>query len=496
MKKFYGIFIMLVLVQISFAQKITVPQPIAPEEGYAYCMPDVILDWNPVAGVGEISYKVQLATDAAFTNLVVNEVGVSPSAYYNMNLQFGQEYFWRIKAEDDLGSSEWSAVSSFTVFSQIIQDKPSDADDGIDLRPDIKWKDKVDGNLIAGFDGIQVELDTVETFDSPINRMYTTDGIVFKMAPDYLLFGEMYYWRIRPKHATGAGEWSPTRSFETVPGVTLNKPNNNTSNVEFDISLTVKDLANQADDIFEYTFEVSIDEAFTDPVTLITNELEVQPEFLKFGKTYYWRAKAAHANDMSPWADSRTFSTVNTLTLTAPADGSVSNTVRPKLEWNSIAAVGGYQVRISKNSDMSGATLYTLPGTDVNNLPLSSLDTESDYYWSVRAYKASDTSAWAENFTFNIPWNVGVDELGNLKELSIYPNPATTSVSVQFISKQSSDVQVTITDVLGKNILQQTFPINAGKFQQSFDVADLNKGIYFLEIEQGDIKSVKKFIVE
>ncbi len=52
MKKFYGIFIMLLMVQLSFAQKVSVPQLNAPENEFETAMPDVILDWSAVSGVG------------------------------------------------------------------------------------------------------------------------------------------------------------------------------------------------------------------------------------------------------------------------------------------------------------------------------------------------------------------------------------------------------------------------------------------------------------
>ncbi|OYT16009.1 MAG: hypothetical protein B7C24_10010, partial [Bacteroidetes bacterium 4572_77] len=108
------------MVQIAFAdQKVMVPTPNAPENEMIDVMPNAILDWSAVSGIGEISYHVQLATDVDFTELIIDEDNITISAYYNDYLLFGQEYFWRVKSSDDLNTSDWSVVFSFTTFSEI-----------------------------------------------------------------------------------------------------------------------------------------------------------------------------------------------------------------------------------------------------------------------------------------------------------------------------------------------------------------------------------------
>jgi hypothetical protein len=60
-----------------------------------------------------------MATDESFSNLLVDDNALTVSAYFNHNLDFGQQYFWRVKATDDDNTSEWSTVFSFTTFSEI-----------------------------------------------------------------------------------------------------------------------------------------------------------------------------------------------------------------------------------------------------------------------------------------------------------------------------------------------------------------------------------------
>jgi len=499
MKKYYVIFIMLIVAQFTFAQKISVPQPTSPENEYETAFPNVVLNWLAVSGIGEISYHVQMATDESFSNLLVDDDAVAVSAYFNHNLDFGQQYFWRVKATDDDNTSEWSTVFSFTTFSEIQLKDPDDGDDEVDIRPKVKWKDKVDGNVLEGFDGFDIEFDTSANFDSPLVDLMKSGkddngSIVDEFVIDYLLFGTTYYLHIRPMHADGFGTWTETVAFETVFGVETKKPNDGDDEIEFDQELSWDDLENN-DGIYEYSCQVSTDEAFTDPVTLVVEkETEVLPEFYKFGTQYFWRVKASHINDESVYSEVSTFETINVLNLDSPEDGEHLNTYRPTLKWNSINAIDGYQIRISKNEDMSEVVYHNVLNASSNSFPLNELE-KSEYYWSVRAYKGNDTCDWAENFNFSTMY-VGIQDISNVSDFMISPNPAVSNVKVAFSSTNSAETVISITDVLGKTVITKNIGSVVGNYSHSFDVSDLESGLYIVEIKQGNATLNQKFLVK
>ena len=498
MKKYYVIFIMLIMVQFSFAQKVSVPQPTSPENEYEFAFPNATLNWVAVSGVGDISYHVQMATEESFSDLVLDLEGVEMSAYFNHNLDFGQQYFWRVKALDDNGTSDWSTVFTFTTFAEGVQNKPKDGKDDIDIRPKFSWKDKVDGNILQGFDGFDVEIDTTEDFSSPYAAIFKSgkeeNGTISKdLVMDYLLFGQMNYWRIRPMHAAGHGVWSETRSFETVVGIETKKPSDGDDEIEFDEKLTWDDLENN-EGIFDYFCQVSTDEDFSNPVTLEVQETELLPEFYKFGTQYFWRVKAAHINDESPFSEVSTFETINMIELDEPADGERLNTYRPTLKWEDIKAIDGYQIKISQNADMSNADYYNVPNAGSNSFPLNELD-KSDYYWTVRAYNGNDTCDWAESFSFSTLY-VGIDEISSISNLSIAPNPAVNSVNVEFTSTDNTPIVITIMDVLGKTVVSQNLGSVSGVYSKSFDISDLESGMYILEMKKGTATTSQKFLVK
>lgn len=493
MKKYYGIFIMLLVVQLAFAQKVSVPQLTSPENEFETAMPDAILDWVAVSGVGEISYHVQLATDAGFTNIVVDENPNMISAYYNSDLLFGQEYFWRVKATDENGTSDWSNTFTFTIFTEIELNKPNDGKDGIDILAELKWKNRSNGEEIEGVSGFDIDIDTTNTFDSPYHSMLNAEGLVFEQVTDYLLFGEIHYWRVRPMHAKGYGPWSEIREFETVPTVELDKPNDNSTDEEFDITLKWDNLGDDGD-LFEYTLEVSTDEAFTEPVTIITASDEAEPDFLMFGLDYWWRVKATTPTEASPWSEVNKFTMIVSPELTSPENNDNVDVLRPKLEWETIKGVTGYEIVLSKNADLSEPTIYTVDN-NTGSYSLPELDRETAYYWSVKAKRENDDSEYAEAFSFNVI-NVGIEDLTTISEVSLFPNPATTTMALSFTATESGNLNITISDVLGKTVSTKIVDVKTGMFNENINIEGLNEGIYFLELNQNNESKVIRFLVK
>jgi hypothetical protein len=66
------------------------------------------LEWN--ASTGATSYGLQVATDSAFTNLVLSESGIT-DLYYDVALgvlNWNTTYYWRVNATNAAGTSGWS----------------------------------------------------------------------------------------------------------------------------------------------------------------------------------------------------------------------------------------------------------------------------------------------------------------------------------------------------------------------------------------------------
>jgi subtilisin-like proprotein convertase family protein len=72
------------------------------------------------AASGATTYDLEVATDAAFSNIVVSQAGLTGTSFgLNVSLASSTEHFWRVRASNACGTSSWSAVFSFTTSTTI-----------------------------------------------------------------------------------------------------------------------------------------------------------------------------------------------------------------------------------------------------------------------------------------------------------------------------------------------------------------------------------------
>lgn len=92
------------------------PQPATPMDGAVNVnVNPTVLVWNFVVGAAE--YRVQVAADADFTQIVADSSGVLTNyALFRHRLDEGQTYWWRAQCLGLADWSEWSTVRHFTTM--------------------------------------------------------------------------------------------------------------------------------------------------------------------------------------------------------------------------------------------------------------------------------------------------------------------------------------------------------------------------------------------
>src|SRR6185436_710991 len=69
--------------------------------------------WN--ASAGAATYEAQLATDAAFTNIVASATGLTTTTWTpSVTLNTVTQYFWRVRAVNACGNGAYSSTFNFT----------------------------------------------------------------------------------------------------------------------------------------------------------------------------------------------------------------------------------------------------------------------------------------------------------------------------------------------------------------------------------------------
>ena len=84
---------------------------ISPENGAVNISTDTLLVWNDLEGAE--AYRVQLSTNYDFSTTILDSTGILTPELTINTLEYGTEYFWRLRAVHGEYESDWSAVWSF-----------------------------------------------------------------------------------------------------------------------------------------------------------------------------------------------------------------------------------------------------------------------------------------------------------------------------------------------------------------------------------------------
>ena len=168
------------------------------------------LSWNP--SVAAISYRLQVATSAAFTKTVFDDSSLTITSREIGSLESNTTYYWRVKAKRDSLASAWSSpVWNFTtiltpprvptLFS------PLDRAASQPLTLTLRW------NAVAGAAAYRLQISTSAIFATTTFDDSTITEVEKKVGP--LTQNSTYYWRVKAKNNLGTSEYSTVWSFTT-----------------------------------------------------------------------------------------------------------------------------------------------------------------------------------------------------------------------------------------------------------------------------------------
>ncbi len=92
-----------------------------------------------------------------------------------------------------------------------------------------------------------------------------------------------------------------------------------------------------------------------------------------------------------------------------------------------------------------------------------------------------------EDKGFGTPAVVGVDENALNNGLSIFPNPTTGLVNLQF--SENTQATVDVFNVLGERVMTSTFNTNGTR---TMDLGALNNGVYYMNVVAGELTATRK----
>lgn len=82
-----------------------------------------------------------------------------------------------------------------------------------------------------------------------------------------------------------------------------------------------------------------------------------------------------------------------------------------------------------------------------------------------------------------------------LSDLTIAPNPNSGNFNVKFNSKSNQDVLINVYDISGRQIFAKSYP-NQSVFAQNIQLNNVQSGVYLVNIQDGNQKSVRKIVIQ
>ncbi|HWY37165.1 MAG TPA: N-acetylmuramoyl-L-alanine amidase [Bacteroidia bacterium] len=121
------------------------------------------------------------------------------------------------------------------------------------------------------------------------------------------------------------------------------------------------------------------------------------------------------------------------------------------------------------------------------------------YYFTVRAVDGAGlvslkTSSNGQKVDTLFGTTAVTQVYGAINSFDIYPNPAHNKINIIYALNQGGPVSIDITDVTGNVVIRETDIKAAGKHEQELDIANLAKGIYFVQVGTSNGKKVLKLV--
>ncbi len=159
-------------------------------------------------------------------------------------------------------------------------------------------------------------------------------------------------------------------------------------------------------------------------------------------------------------------------------------------------AINGNVVTFSNSS--TNATAYSWDFGDFTNssatAPVHAYAASTSYQVTLTATNGNCTS----DTTFTVAITVGLEELNNVAEIVLFPNPTTANAQLSMNVIEAGNVEVAIQTVNGqlvKTIMNDYLTV--GKQTITIETADLANGVYFTTIKAGNaIKTVRLNVIK
>ncbi|HWP82727.1 MAG TPA: T9SS type A sorting domain-containing protein [Bacteroidota bacterium] len=380
--------------------------------------------WNAVSFASV--YQLQVSADSTFATLAVNADGLTDSSFSNGNLGHYTTYFWRVRASNSGGPSEWSRVWSFrTILAAPFLQTPANGSRGQPLSLALRW------NPTPGATAYRVQVSTNSTFSSMIlnDSSLTTPSTAIASLQN----NTIYFWRVNARNTEGTSAWSEVWSFKTIlPTPALLAPSNESTDQPTTPTLSWSSSPEATSYHLQLSSSASFSPSVFEDSTLTVTSRSVGP--LANSATYFWRVRAKNSEGITNWSTTWSYTTVPPPPpgplLASPSNEAIGQSTTTTLRWNAATGATHYRFQLSTSPSFASIVLddSTLTTTSFET---SSLQNATKYYWRVLARNSGGSSNWSDVWEFTTigsPMTHGIRLFQGWNMISSYVGPQDSSL--------------------------------------------------------------------
>ncbi|MGD1044889.1 MAG: cohesin domain-containing protein [Bacteroidota bacterium] len=169
------------------------------------------LTWGSVTGAA--TYRVQVATDNLFADVVVDDSTLTAASKVVGSLLNNTKYYWRVNAKNTGGTSSYSTVFNFTTIVAApaipVLRAPANGVTGQQISVTLLWDN------VAGAVTYRLQFATNSRFTPASMVIDDSTLTTASKVVSSLLLNTQYYWRVNATNIGGTSSYSTVFSFTT-----------------------------------------------------------------------------------------------------------------------------------------------------------------------------------------------------------------------------------------------------------------------------------------
>jgi transcriptional regulator CtsR len=376
------------------------PPPNAPSDLIAtpISSSQINLTWQDNSS-DETGFKIERRTGSG-SYFQIATVGAGVTSYSNSRLSANTEYYYRVRAYNTAGDSDYSNEASATTLlpppAAPVLKSPASGSTVPSLTPRLEW------NASSGATSYDVQVSTSSSFTSLVVDVTGITDLFYDIAPGILNWNTIYYWRANAANSyNSTSSWSSYRYFRTAVGPPPNAPSGliATPISSSQINLTWQD--NSSDETGFKIERRTGSGSYSQVATVGAGITSYSNSRLSASTEYYYRVRAYKGTLNSDYCEEASATTLPpppaAPVLKSPASGSTVPSLTPRLEWNASSGAVSYGIQVSTSSSFTSLVIAETGITDrFYDITPGILKWNTTYYWRVNAKNSyNSTSSWS-----------------------------------------------------------------------------------------------------